>query len=132
MAGLATSIAISMVLDDMLKDDGGVEAMKLMSGEGYKRESRSRTGRKMGGAIAKATIKQAVKQGAKQVARQAARKVTKQTVKRLAVKGAKELAKGATVAGVGYAADRAMTGGRHGRRRRQPRQRRGRQRHIKV
>ena len=121
MAGLATSIAISMVLDDMLKDDGGVEAMKLMSGGGYKKGSRSRKRRKMGAAIAKATIKQAVKQGARQVARQAAKRVTKKAVKRLAIKGVKDLAKGAVVAGIGYAADKAMNGGRRKKRRRQRR-----------
>ena len=127
MAGLATSIAISMVLDDMLQDDGGMEAMKLMSGEGYKRESRSRKINKMGGALAKAAIKQAVKQGARQVARQASKRVTKQAVKRLAIKSAKELGKGAAVAGVGYAAERALKGGKRQRqRRRRQRQRRRR------
>ena len=37
MAGLATSVAISMVIDDILKDDGGAEMETILSGEGYKR-----------------------------------------------------------------------------------------------
>ena len=37
MASLAASVAASMVIDDMLKDDGGVEATKLKEGDGYKR-----------------------------------------------------------------------------------------------
>ena len=96
MAGLAISVAISMVIDDILKNDGGAEMEKILSGEGYKRRSHHRQEQKMGGAIAKATIRQAA--GA------AARQVTKKAVKRLAVRGAKGLAKGALTADLGVGA----------------------------
>ena len=39
MASLAASIVASMIIDDMLKDDGGVEATQLMEGDGYKRRT---------------------------------------------------------------------------------------------
>ena len=32
--GLATSVVISMVIDDILKDDGGADMEKILSGEG--------------------------------------------------------------------------------------------------
>ena len=62
----------------------------------------------------------AIKQVAKQDARQVARRVTKQAVKRVAIRGAKELGKGAALAAVGVGADAAINkmrgGGRGGRR----------------
>ena len=101
MAGLAASVVVSMVIDDILKDDGGAEMENSLRGEGYKRRSRHRlTRQKMGGAIAKATIRQA--------ARAAARQVTKKAVKRLAVRGAKGLAKGALTASLGIGTDYAI------------------------
>ena len=48
------------------------------------------------------------KQVAKQAAKQVAKRVTKQAVKRLAIRGAKELGKGAAVAAVGVGADAAI------------------------
>ena len=50
----------------------------------------------------------ALKQVAKQAARQVARRVTKQAVKRVAIRGAKELGKGAALAAVGVGADAAI------------------------
>ena len=37
MVTLAGSVVASMVIDDMLKDDGGLEATQLLAGDGYKR-----------------------------------------------------------------------------------------------
>ena len=34
MASLAASVVASMVIDDILKDDGGAEATTLMEGDG--------------------------------------------------------------------------------------------------
>ena len=118
MASLAASIVASMIIDDMLKDDGGAEATQLMKGDGYKRRtSKTKQHRKMGGVVAKTVIRQAAKQAAK--------RVTKQAVKRIAIRGAKELGKGAAVAAVGVGADAAinqMRGG--GKRKRRKRRRR--------
>ena len=49
MASLAVSVVASMVVDDMLKDDGGAEAAALMYGTGEgkrKRKRKRRTTRK--------------------------------------------------------------------------------------
>ena len=46
---------------------------------------------------------------AKATSKRVARHVTKQTIKTLAVRGAKELAKGATLAGVGYGTEYAIS-----------------------
>ena len=45
MASIAVSVIASMVIDDMLKDDGGAEAAGMMTGEG-KRKRKRRTRRK--------------------------------------------------------------------------------------
>ena len=53
MASLAASIVASMIIDDMLKDDGGAEATQLMEGDGYKRRtSKTKSHVKMGGVVA--------------------------------------------------------------------------------
>ena len=77
MTGLATLVVVSMVIDDMINDDGGAEMEGILSGEGYKRAPHARKNQKMGGAIAKATIRQAAKAAAKAVARQAMKKAVK-------------------------------------------------------
>ena len=100
MAGLATSVVFSIVIDDMIKDDGGAEMEKILSGEGYKRGSHLRKNQKMGGVIGKTAIRQAARAAAKQVSRKA--------VKRLAIRGAKGLAKGALTAGMGVGAEYAL------------------------
>ena len=46
---------------------------------------------------------------AKETSKHVVRHVTKQTIKKLAVRGAKELAKGATLAGVGYGTEYAIS-----------------------
>ena len=89
-----------------MKDDGGAEATQLMEGDGYKRWTGKTTFHaKMGSTVAKVAIRQAAKQAARQVAKRA----TKQAVKRLAIRGAKEIGKGAAVAAVGVRADGAIT-----------------------
>ena len=88
MASLAASILASMIIDDMLKDDGGAEATQLMEGDGYKRRTgKTKWHAKMGSTVAKVAIRQAAKQGARQVATRA----TKRAVKSLAIHGAQEL-----------------------------------------
>ena len=53
MASLAASIVASMIIDDMLKDDGGAGAAQLMEGDGYKRRtSKTKSHVKMGGVVA--------------------------------------------------------------------------------
>ena len=37
MASVAATVVASVIAEDMLKDDGGAEAIKLMEGDGYKR-----------------------------------------------------------------------------------------------
>ena len=119
MASLAASVAASMVIDDMLKDDGGVEATELMEGYGYKRkDKRKKSHVNMGSVIAKTVARQVAKQAGRQVAKQVTKRVTKQAVKRLAIRGAKELGKGAAVAAGGVGADAAINKMRGGRRRR--------------
>ena len=150
MASLAASVVIGEVLDDMLADDGGAEATKMMFGTGLSnkkinqkqcRLKRNRAGRndylalfKMGGALGKAFVKSGIKQGVKQatrqVTRQVAKRVTKQVVKKLAIQGAKAGAKAAVAAGVGVAADAGLkkmkgTGVRKRRRRSTSRTQRG-------
>ena len=117
MASLAASIVASMIIDDI---DGGVEATQLMEGDGYKRrDKRKKSHAKMGGAVAKVAIRQAAKKAARQVAKRA----IKQAVKRLAIRGAKELGKGAAVAAVGVGANAAINQMRGGRRKRKRRRR---------
>ena len=121
MASLAASIVASMIIDDMLKDDGGAEATQLMEGDGYKRRtSKTKQHGKMGGVVAKTVIRQAAKQAAKQVTK----RVTKQAVKRIAIRGAKELGKGAAVAAVGVGADAALNQMRGGGKRKRRKHRR--------
>ena len=94
MASVAATVVASLIAEDMLEDDGGAEVIKLMEGDGYKRRvKRKMSHTKMGGVVAK--------QVAKQAARQVAKRVTKQAVKRVAIRGAKELGKGAAAVGVG-------------------------------
>ena len=101
MASVAATVVASIIADDMLKDDGGAEAITLMEGDGYKRRvRRKKSHTKMGGVVAK--------QVAKQAARHVAKRLAKQAVKRLAIRGAKELGKGAAVAAVGVGADAAI------------------------
>ena len=101
MASVAATVAASIIAEDMLKDDGGAEVIKLMEGDGYKRMvRRKKSHTKMVGVVAK--------QVAQQAAKQVAKRVTKQAVKRLAIRGAKELGKGAAVAAVGIGADAAI------------------------
>ena len=38
MASLAASVLASMVIENMLKDDGGLEASKMMIGEGKRKK----------------------------------------------------------------------------------------------
>ena len=105
MVSLAASIVASMIIDDVLKDDGGAEAIQLMEGDCYKRRTgKTKRHTKMGSVVAKTVIRQA----AKQTARQVAKRATKQAVKRIAILGAKELGKGAAVAAVGVGADAAI------------------------
>ena len=57
---LAASIVASIILDDMLQDDGGVEVTQLMEGDGYKRRTgRTKSHAKMGGVVANTVIRQA-------------------------------------------------------------------------
>ena len=57
MASLQTSIVVSMIIDDMLKDDGGAEATQLMEGDGYKRRTgKTKWHAKMGSVVAKTVI----------------------------------------------------------------------------
>ena len=101
MASVAATVAASIIAEDMLKDDGGAEAITLMEGDGYKRRvKRKKSPTKMGSVV--------TKQVAKQAAKQVAKRVTKQAVKRLAIRGAKELGKGAAVVAVGVGADAAI------------------------
>ena len=121
MVSLAASIVASMIIDDMLKDDGGAEATELMEGDGYKRRTdKSKRYVKMGSVVAKTVIRHAAKQAARQVAKRA----TKQAFKRIAIRGAKDLGKGAAVAAVGVGADAAITQMRGGRRKCRKRRRR--------
>ena len=91
MASVAATVVASMIADDMLKDDGGAEAIKVMKRDGYKmRVKRKKSHANMDGVVAK--------QVAKQAARQVAKRVTKQAVKGLAIRGAKEIGKGAAAA----------------------------------
>ena len=101
MASVAATVVASIITDDMLKDDGRAEAIKLMEGDGYKRRvKRKKSHTNMGGVVAK--------QVAKQAARHVAKRVTKQAVKRLAIHGAEELGQGAAVVAVGIGADAAI------------------------
>ena len=94
MASVAATVAASIIAEDMVKDDGGAEVIKLLEGDGYKRRvRRKKSHTKMGSVVAK--------QVAKQAAKQVAKRVTKQAVKRLAIRGAKELGKVAAAVGVG-------------------------------
>ena len=61
---------------------------------------------------------------AKSASKRVARSVTKQTIKKLAVRGAKELAKGAALAGVGYGTEYTINQMRGGKRKRRKRRRR--------
>ena len=61
---------------------------------------------------------------AKSAIKRVARAVTKQTIKKLAVRGPKELAKGAALAGVGYGTEYAIGRMRGGKRKRRKRRRR--------
>ena len=70
--------------------------MVIKGGGGKRKKSHT----KMGGVVAK--------QVAKQAAKHVAKRVTKQAVKRVAIRGAKELGKGAAVAAVGVGADAAI------------------------
>ena len=97
----------SMLIDDMLKDDGGAEAAQLMYGEGFKRKPSNKKNIEMGAVASRIAIGQ--------LAKQAAIVVTKQAVKQIAKRGAKELAKGAAL---GIDVDAAMKWGRKRRRRR--------------
>ena len=79
MASEAATVVASLIADDVLKDDGGAEAIKVMEGDGYKRRvKRKKSHANMGSVVAKV----AAKQVAKQAARQVAKRVTKQAVKR--------------------------------------------------
>ena len=37
MASVAATVVASMIADDVLKDDGGADAITLLEGDGYKR-----------------------------------------------------------------------------------------------
>ena len=105
MASEAATVVISMIVDDVLKDGGRAEAIKVMEGDCYKRRvMRKKSHANMGSVVPKV----AAKQVAKQAARQVAKRVTKQAVTRLAIRGVKELGKGAAVAAVGVGADAAI------------------------
>ena len=94
MASVAATVAASIIAEDMLKDDDGAEAIKVMEGDGYKRRvKRKKSHTKLGGVVAK--------QVAKQAARQVAKRVAKQALTTLAIRGAKELGKSAAAVGVG-------------------------------
>lgn len=126
MASIAASVVASMLIDDMLKDDGGVEATKLMTGEGkYKRDrirKRERRGERkstnMGSAIARVAARQAIKQAVRQGGRAIAKRVSKQAVKKIALRGAKKAAKGGAIVAAGYGLDTAMRKMQGGRKRR--------------
>ena len=52
MASVAATVVASSIAEDMLQDDGGAEAIKLMEGEGYKRRvKRKKSHTKMGGVV---------------------------------------------------------------------------------
>ena len=53
MASVAATVAASIIAEDMLKDDGGAEAIKVMDGDGYKRVKRKKSYTRMGGVVAK-------------------------------------------------------------------------------
>ena len=68
-----------MIINDMLKDDGGAEAAQLMEGDGYKRRtSKTKSHVKMGGVVAKTVLCQAVKQATRQVAKRAKNKLLRE------------------------------------------------------
>ncbi len=102
MASLAASVIASMVIDDMLKDDGGKEVAEMMGG-GYKftKQRLNHHLKKMGSALTRVAVRQALRKGGQM----AAKRLTKQAVKRLAIKGAKSAAKAAAAGGIGLAAD---------------------------
>ena len=116
MGGTAATIAIDEGLDAAFQDDDELDnALKVIGGEGkYKRKKskfpRSRNLKldKMGSTLARAAAKQAIKEGLKQVGKAIARNVTKKPLKRVAIKGAKSLAKGAAAAGAGVAIDASI------------------------
>ena len=109
MATLAASIIASMVIDDMLKDDGGVEATKLMFGRGkYKRH-------KVRHEIQKKNATEKMGAAASTLARAGARVATKSAAKAAARAAAKAAAKGAINAGASFGADavfRKLSGGK--------------------
>ncbi len=110
MASLVGSVIVSMVIDDMLKNDGGEEATRLMWG-GYKRKQTVKKSTMMGSALARVAARQAIKQGGRALTR----RLGKQALKKLALQGVKAAAKGGTIAAAGYAADaglKKLNGGR--------------------
>ena len=110
MASLVGSVIVSMVIDDMLKNDGGEEATRLMGG-GYKRKQTVKKSARMGSALARVAARQAIKQGGRALTR----RLGKQALKKLALQGVKAAAKGGTIAAAGYAADaglKKLNGGR--------------------
>ena len=110
MASLVGSVIVSMVIDDMLKNDGGEEATRLMWG-GYKRKQTVKKSTMMGSALARVAARQAIKQGGRALTR----RLGKQALKKLALQGVKAAAKGGTIAAAGDAADaglKKLNGGR--------------------
>lgn len=89
MASLVGSVIVSMVIDDMLKNDGGEEATRLMWG-GYKRKQTVKKSTMMGSALARVAARQAIKQGGRALTR----RLGKQALKKLALQGVKAAAKG--------------------------------------
>ncbi len=78
MASLVGSVIVSMVIDDMLKNDGGEEATRLMGG-GYKRKQTVKKSARMGSALARVVARQAIKQGGRALTRRLGKQALKKT-----------------------------------------------------
>ena len=103
MPSLVGSVLVSMLIDDMLKNDGGQEATKLMLGV-YKRKLAAGDFTKMGSALARAAVKQAMKQGGRAITKN----ISKKAIKRLALRGAKTAAKGGAIAATGFGVEAGL------------------------